>query len=1409
MWQIELLVLELGCASGVWTPVVVSIEILDCTVLEEAMNVPIAAVRRLRTFFIIVVAGTVLAVQPAFAATLYWNGSGTWDLNATPNWGTASGGPYNVAKWSDKSSGGVDHAAFEGSGGIVALNNDVSALGLAVTSNATSDYTIQGTGTLTLGAGGIDLSAATANLSIANNIALAANQTWKVAANQTLNSYGVISGGYGINFGIGDLTYSSFLGTTPTTIFNNVSLASVTSSSGAIGGAYVGPAGSTQFPASTYFFNNNGSTATYQLQIVEADNSYTKCVEVTLAQSGANITGYAVFAKYVSGSNLGFDFSTGGNVNSIATSISAPGYGAASTSISFGPDSPGTTILSGASTYTGPTTVTNGTLKAGIASVPGVSGALGNISAVVMGAADTAALDITGYDTQIGSLTGGGGSGGNVILGSNTLTVGGDNTSPAAYLGSISGDGGNLTKIGTGTLTLGGVSSYTGLTTVNGGTLNLVGNRGFNSGIFTSGNHTLVVNEGGSVVLTGDWTTNGNTDSFVITDGALTTVNTYSDADGARQYVNNVTMTGGTITGGGIRLGNNAGTPTYAVNAGTAAAVISSPVILVNTNVSGPATFNVDHGSVAGDLIISGAIRDFSSLTGLPIDKQGFGTMTLTGANTYIGTTTIDGGTLQLGNGGSTGSLSPNSAIVVNDTLAFSRSDMVVQGTDFSSNISGPGNLVQLGPGTVVLNAANTYSGTTSVNGGSLLLAGGTINTAGAVVVGAGATFGGSGQAGSTDVAAKGTLQGGYNNAGTLELASLAFSGSGTVSLGSLANSYTSTAAIVVDNALSVNGATSVTVHVGNLDGAALGVPYEIIGYSGTIGGTGTGAFQLGVLPSRALGKLSFLPGQIDLTITGSDYLHWTGSVSTAWDTNTANWILNSTSAPTAYIDVPGPDTVVFDDGAGTNGMVNIAAAVHPASMTIDNSSTAYVLQGVAGVAGNTALTKNGPGSLTINISNTYAGGTIVHAGPVAANAANALGTGAVSVNGGTLTISGSNSYSGGTTLSGGAINANAVNALSTGPLAVMGGVLTINARNSIVGATLSGGVLILNDNNSLGSAALTIAGGSLDSTAGSVSLANNAQNWNGDFTFLGTQNMDLGGGAVTLGSSRTVTVGGGTLTVGGTISDGGNGFALTKAGSGTLVLNGVGNYSGPTTVNSGMLVLAGDRGFNSGFFASGNHSYTINGGGAIFLSGDWTANGNTDAFAINGGTLTTVNTSSDPDGARQYINNVTMTGGLISGGGIRLGNNNGTPTYTVNAGTAAAVISSPITLVNVNVTGPATFNVARGTGATDLLISGEIKDFNGLAGLPLLKEGPGILTLSGTNTYIGGTIVTAGTLDVTNPAALLDGSSLTVNAGGTFVFGGGVAAAVPGTAAVPEPSTIALLCIGAAGVLGWCWRRR
>ncbi len=98
------------------------------------------------------------------------------------------------------------------------------------------------------------------------------------------------------------------------------------------------------------------------------------------------------------------------------------------------------------------------------------------------------------------------------------------------------------------------------------------------------------------------------------------------------------------------------------------------------------------------------------------LTKNGAGTLILSGTNTYTGNTTINAGTLQVGNGGTTGSISGNVANY--GALVFNRSDSVV----FTGNISGGGSLTKTGAGWLTLSGANSYTGLTTVNAGVLQL---------------------------------------------------------------------------------------------------------------------------------------------------------------------------------------------------------------------------------------------------------------------------------------------------------------------------------------------------------------------------------------------------------------------------------------------------------------------------------------------------------------------------------------------------------------------------------------------------------------------------------------------------------------------------------------------------------------
>ncbi len=113
------------------------------------------------------------------------------------------------------------------------------------------------------------------------------------------------------------------------------------------------------------------------------------------------------------------------------------------------------------------------------------------------------------------------------------------------------------------------------------------------------------------------------------------------------------------------------------------------------------------------NLTVSTAIAGVASAV---LTKGGSGTVTLSGANTYSSGTLISEGTLQIGNGGTTGSIGSTSGVTNNGTLAFNRSDNLT----VSNAISGSGNVTKSGAGTLVLSGANTYSGGTLLSGGTL-----------------------------------------------------------------------------------------------------------------------------------------------------------------------------------------------------------------------------------------------------------------------------------------------------------------------------------------------------------------------------------------------------------------------------------------------------------------------------------------------------------------------------------------------------------------------------------------------------------------------------------------------------------------------------------------------------------------
>ena len=247
-----------------------------------------------------------------------------------------------------------------------------------------------------------------------------------------------------------------------------------------------------------------------------------------------------------------------------------------------------------------------------------------------------------------------------------------------------------------------------------------------------------------------------------------------------------------TVAGGGVfnLLANNSYAGATSIQAGSslflqgAGAIASSSRVIADGtfNISGITPANANIQSLAGsgavalgakNLTITNANDVFSGVIsgtgGLTVSG---GTQTLSGANTYTGGTTINAGTLQIGNGGTSGAILGN--VTNNAALAFNRSDAL----NFNGVISGTGAVNQIGSGTTFLNAVNTYTGPTSITGGSLSVNGSIANSS--VTVRSGGTLGGNGTVGATTVQSGGIIAPG-NSIGTIHINGAFTQASGSV----------------------------------------------------------------------------------------------------------------------------------------------------------------------------------------------------------------------------------------------------------------------------------------------------------------------------------------------------------------------------------------------------------------------------------------------------------------------------------------------------------------------------------------------------------------------------------------------------------------------------------------------------
>ena len=700
----------------------------------------------------------------------------------------------------------------------------------------------------------------------------------------------------------------------------------------------------------------------------------------------------------------------------------------------------------------------------------------------------------------------------------------------------------------------------------------------------------------------------------------------------------------------------------------------------------------------------SGAINNTTGT--LSVTKIGTGTQTLSGTSNFAGALTVNGGTVAFPSSPATAGPLGNSTVVNLD------------GGGISYTSSGSNNLnrplaIGASPGTVdVASATGTLNFAVTSTGGNLIKTGpGTAAISGTTTLNAGAAG---------VVVNGGTLRAGFGTAG---ISSLAVGAAGNLDLQNTATEAlvlgTSAGALTLSGGaqlgFELNGVSNDSIAVGT-GGTAVTSGVVTLNFTGTpAAGTYTlitadsglsgATYALGSAPNGYNYTINASDTVVSVTVSSYVPIYWRGGQDLSWNTlgsGSANWTTDAAGLVDALSKPVAADTVIFST-ADAPVVDNAVATTLDSAFTIDSLQFSNVPTGITAVT----LTAGTGGSLTVSpvslsggIRVLSGGGNATISAPLTVGTAQTWDVDPT----GSLVISGDTTFTG------------SVNKTNTGAL-------TLSGNNSGAGAiTLSAGTLNLNSATALGTGTLTIGAGTTINTAANNTLTNNnAQNWNGDFTFTGTGSLNLGTGAVNLVNSATVTSSttANALTVGGVISDGGNNRALTKAGTGSLILSGANTYGGLTTISAGALRIT--HGIALGSTAAGTAQ---SGAGALELDGMSGAfSVGAEALTINGGGI------SNGGALRNIAGDNTYGGAITMAAQSRINSDSGTLTLSnpnaVTAGNFSLVVGGA---ANTNITGA----VVLGTGGVNK------------------SDGAGTLTLGGANVYTGNTTLSAGTLNVT-----------------------------------------------------------
>ena len=774
--------------------------------------------------------------------------------------------------------------------------------------------------------------------------------------------------------------------------------------------------------------------------------------------------------------------------------------------------------IAGMNSYTGDTTINVGTVavtgslpSAGTVTVNGTSAALpgtlsgtGGVGAVTLNSSfANLRPGANSNDGQIGTLT-------IASLTNNGGDMRFDLTSPAGtndkviVTGAASLNGATVSVAGTplaGSYTLLTAGSLTGSVP----TLNAP------SGTRSTFSDSIV---GKTLVLT----VVGNSKSLAWTGGAATNGDTW-DVNTTQNWSDN----GGTTTNekffnlDTVTFGN--GPANRNINV---AATVTPATVTVNNDASNPYTF-----TGAGD--ISGA--------NTTLVKSGAGTLIVANNNTYAGITTINAGTLQIGNGATNGSLGP-SDVVNNGVLAFNRSDAV----NFGAIISGSGQVQQIGtgPSTLTLMPANTYTGATTIGSGTLIV------TSSASL---GATTGPA--IGAVNVAAGAALDLSGNTAGDLNFGQKQFTiaGDGVATGGAIVNPSTGAGQQNVFQKLVLSADATVST----------GQRFDV--RAAQVGGSNAATLDLAGHTLTKIGGNTL--GLVNTTVTNGDILVNNGALSVEGSS-----VIQGTGA-IRYNSMTNPVRGQFSQTVGAN-------ITRPIFITGDGVTLGSSSNNPTAINSSISLL----GNLTVSALNTNGTGTFTIAGNINEGA---LQHSLTKTNNGTgvstLVLSGNNSFTLGLKIVGGVVQMGSSTALNSG--------IPVSFDDSAMNTT---GLRLAGNNVTIGG---LIANSQPFVENGSATPATLTVNTSGPNTFFGTVQDGTGGGALslamgtgnlTLSSTNTYTgatsiTGGGTLNITGTVTSSSfniqNGTLIVGNGSSIPVNSSVSLGAGTT---SGVLDLNGSN---------------------------------------------------------------------------------------------------------------------------------------------------------------------------------------------------------------------------------------